>query len=77
MARFDKTATGEITGPRPQDFRGDRSFTVEAWVQHKWTAYDAAGILKAVGNDAGTTTNQLWPVDSPIYDKAMNGKYQT
>ncbi|GAB3886544.1 hypothetical protein GCM10029964_051010 [Kibdelosporangium lantanae] len=40
-------------------------------------AYDAAGILKAVGNDAGTTTNQLWPVDSPIYDKAMNGKYQT
>lgn len=40
-------------------------------------AFDAAGILKAVGNDSGTVTDQLWPVDSPIYDKSMNGKYQT
>ncbi|CAM3909110.1 ABC transporter substrate-binding protein [Kibdelosporangium persicum] len=40
-------------------------------------AFDAAGILKAVGNDAGTVTDQLWPVDSPVYDKSMNGKYKT
>ncbi|ONI86995.1 hypothetical protein ALI144C_10160 [Actinosynnema sp. ALI-1.44] len=39
-------------------------------------AFDAAGILKAVGNDAGTVTDQLWPVHSQIYDKALSTKYQ-
>ncbi|WP_433271569.1 ABC transporter substrate-binding protein [Actinosynnema sp. CS-041913] len=41
-------------------------------------AFDAAGILKAVGNDSGTVTNQLFPSDnSAVYDKSMNDKYKT
>lgn len=40
-------------------------------------AFDGAGILKAVGNDAGVATDQLWPVSSPVYDKSLNGKYKT
>lgn len=40
-------------------------------------AFDAAGILKAVGNDAGTVTDQLWPVGSATYDEGLNGKYKT
>ncbi|MCG3754545.1 ABC transporter substrate-binding protein [Amycolatopsis sp. Poz14] len=40
-------------------------------------AFDAAGILKAVGNDAGTVTDQLWPSGSQVYDPAGNGKYKT
>ncbi|WP_163505387.1 ABC transporter substrate-binding protein [Fodinicola acaciae] len=40
-------------------------------------AYDAAGILTAVGNGAGTVTDQLWPVDSTVYDPSVNGKYRT
>ncbi|WP_033288002.1 ABC transporter substrate-binding protein [Amycolatopsis jejuensis] len=40
-------------------------------------AFDAAGILKAVGNDAGTVTDQLWPVGSPVYDQAGTARYQT
>ncbi|GAA2978877.1 ABC transporter substrate-binding protein [Actinokineospora diospyrosa] len=40
-------------------------------------AFDSAGILQAVGNGAGTATNQLWPVDGKVYDKSMDGKYQT
>ncbi|WP_026425663.1 ABC transporter substrate-binding protein [Actinokineospora inagensis] len=40
-------------------------------------AFDAAGILKAVGNGSGTATTQLWPVDSPVYDASQNDKYKT
>ncbi|MEU5692808.1 ABC transporter substrate-binding protein [Actinosynnema sp. NPDC020468] len=40
-------------------------------------AFDAAGILKAVGNDSGTTTSQLWVKGSQVYDDANNGKYKT
>ncbi|WP_026315966.1 ABC transporter substrate-binding protein [Actinokineospora enzanensis] len=40
-------------------------------------AFDASGILKAVGNGAGTQTTQLWPSFSQVYDKAMNDKYKT
>ncbi|MDX3191650.1 LamG domain-containing protein [Streptomyces sp. MN03-5084-2B] len=47
VARFDNSATGQIEGPRPQDFRGDRSFSVEAWVKHAWTADDAAAVKAA------------------------------
>ncbi|GAA3045276.1 ABC transporter substrate-binding protein [Actinokineospora globicatena] len=40
-------------------------------------AFDSAGILQAVGNGAGTATNQLWPVDGGVYDKSMDTKYKT
>ncbi|MBW4718470.1 ABC transporter substrate-binding protein [Saccharothrix obliqua] len=40
-------------------------------------AFDAAGILKAVANDSGTVTNQVWSVDGAVYDKSMNDKYKT
>ncbi|GAB3164923.1 LamG domain-containing protein [Amycolatopsis stemonae] len=53
VARFDNSSTGQIEGPRPQDFRGDRSFSVEAWVKHAWTAADVAA---AKANDPKNTT---------------------
>ncbi|MEV0676085.1 ABC transporter substrate-binding protein [Actinosynnema sp. NPDC050436] len=40
-------------------------------------AFDSAGILKAVGNDSGTVTNQVFSVDAQVYDKSMNDKYKT
>ncbi|MEU4807366.1 ABC transporter substrate-binding protein [Actinosynnema sp. NPDC023587] len=40
-------------------------------------AFDSAGILKAVGNDSGTVTNQVFSVDGQVYDKSMNDKYKT
>lgn len=33
---------GEVATPRPANLRTDKSFTVEAWVKHSWTAADAA-----------------------------------
>jgi hypothetical protein len=53
VAKFDKSATGQIAAQRPESFRGDRSFTVEAWVRHRWTAEDAAAAKQA--NPANTT----------------------
>lgn len=38
-------------------------------------AFDAAGILKAVGNGAGVQTNQVWPDGSKVNDPALNGMY--
>jgi hypothetical protein len=43
VARFPNQMGGQIEGPRPQNFRSDGSFTVEAWVKHAWTAADVAG----------------------------------
>ncbi len=40
-------------------------------------AFDAAGILKAVGNDSGTVTSQLFSVNGGVYDKSLDGKYKT
>jgi hypothetical protein len=44
VARFPKyQAPGaQVEGPRPQNLRTDRSFTLEAWAKHTWTAADAA-----------------------------------
>ncbi|SEF27513.1 Concanavalin A-like lectin/glucanases superfamily protein [Amycolatopsis pretoriensis] len=42
VARFPFEWGSQIEGPRPQNFRSDRSFTVEAWVKKTWTAEDAA-----------------------------------
>ncbi|MEQ0558837.1 LamG domain-containing protein [Amycolatopsis sp. NEAU-NG30] len=33
---------GEITATKPATWRTDKSFTVEAWVKHTWTASDAS-----------------------------------
>ncbi|MDX3190372.1 hypothetical protein PV458_18345 [Streptomyces sp. MN03-5084-2B] len=43
VARFPAQVGGQIEGPRPQNFRSDGSFTVEAWVKRTWTAADVAG----------------------------------
>lgn len=40
-------------------------------------AFDAAGILKAVGNGSGVATDQLFPVGSAVYDKSLDDKYKT
>lgn len=42
VAKFDSSRSGQILGPRPPNLRTDRSFTVEAWVKHTWTAQDVA-----------------------------------
>jgi hypothetical protein len=42
VARFPFEWGSQVEGPRPQNFRSDRSFTVEAWVKHTWTEADAA-----------------------------------
>ncbi|WP_176968959.1 LamG domain-containing protein [Amycolatopsis xylanica] len=47
VARFGKDASGQIEGPRPQNLRSDRSFTVEAWVKHAWTDADIAAAKQA------------------------------
>ncbi|MFF1609654.1 LamG-like jellyroll fold domain-containing protein [Amycolatopsis sp. NPDC058278] len=39
-AQFDNTWTGRLVGPRPANFRTEKSFTVEGWVKHTWTAAD-------------------------------------
>ncbi len=41
-AQFDNTWTGRLAGPRPANLRTEKSFTVEGWVKHTWTAADAA-----------------------------------
>ncbi|MFJ1760390.1 LamG-like jellyroll fold domain-containing protein [Amycolatopsis sp. NPDC088138] len=54
VARFGSQVGGQIHGPRPQNFRSDRSFTVEAWVKHTWTAADiAAAKQQDPANTAG------------------------
>ncbi|MEV6448739.1 LamG domain-containing protein [Amycolatopsis sp. NPDC051716] len=42
VARYPFAWGSQIEGPRPQNFRSDRSFTVEAWVKKTWTDADAA-----------------------------------
>lgn len=59
-ARFDNSWSGQIDVPKPAGFRTDKSFTVEAWVNHTWTAADVSSqgavdpFARAVagGNDA-------------------------
>ncbi|MEU0529105.1 LamG-like jellyroll fold domain-containing protein [Amycolatopsis tolypomycina] len=41
-AQFDNTWTGRLVGPRPANLRTDKSFTVEGWVKHTWTAADVS-----------------------------------
>lgn len=41
-AQVDNTNTGKVQAARPANLRTDRSYTVEAWVKHTWTAADAA-----------------------------------
>ncbi len=54
VARFDKSWTGQIEGPRPQNLRSDQSFTVEGWVRHTWTDADIAQAKQAdATNPAG------------------------
>ncbi|MFD1044424.1 LamG-like jellyroll fold domain-containing protein [Kibdelosporangium lantanae] len=74
VARFDSTATGEITGPRPQDFRGDRSFTVEAWVLHRWTAADTQNATRP-DNPTGADiyARAAISMDAQVYEPFMFG----
>ncbi|WP_255637910.1 LamG-like jellyroll fold domain-containing protein [Amycolatopsis sp. DSM 110486] len=41
-ARFDGSGTGQIDAGRPANLRTEKSYTVEAWVYHSWTADDVA-----------------------------------
>ncbi|WP_328644875.1 LamG domain-containing protein [Amycolatopsis sp. NBC_00348] len=41
VGRFPFDGAAQVEGPRPQNFRSDRSFTAEAWVKHTWTEADA------------------------------------
>ena len=41
-AQFDNSNTGQVDLPKPANFRTDKSFTVEAWVNHSWTAANVA-----------------------------------
>ncbi|WP_410564601.1 LamG-like jellyroll fold domain-containing protein [Amycolatopsis sp. cmx-4-61] len=53
VARFPFEWGSQIEGPRPQNFRSDRSFTVEAWVKHTWTDADAAREKQRDPSDPG------------------------
>ncbi|MFF1612294.1 LamG-like jellyroll fold domain-containing protein [Amycolatopsis sp. NPDC058278] len=52
-AQFDSTWTGRLVGPRPANLRTEKSFTVEGWVKHTWTAADIAAYGPV---DPGTRT---------------------
>jgi hypothetical protein len=41
-ARFDDSGTGQIDAGRPANLRTEKSYTVEAWAYHSWTAGDVA-----------------------------------
>lgn len=47
--RFAEAGTGEMTGPRPVNFRTDRSYTVSAWVRHR-DFTDTAGTVVSTGD---------------------------
>lgn len=51
-ARFQPTAGTALTVPRAQDFRTDRSYTVEAWVKH-----DATNTMTKSAVSVDDTTN--------------------
>ncbi|WP_143254206.1 LamG domain-containing protein [Amycolatopsis keratiniphila] len=54
VAKFDKSWSGEIESPRPPALRADRSFTVEAWVRHKWSPEDVQDAkLRSPSNSVG------------------------
>lgn len=54
VAKFDKSWSGQIESPRPPAVRADRSFTVEAWVRHKWTPEDIQDAkLRSPSNSVG------------------------
>ncbi|VVJ21120.1 Uncharacterised protein [Amycolatopsis camponoti] len=52
-AKFDSSWTGHIDAAKPADLRTDKSFTVEGWVRHDWSAADASA-HGAVDNVART-----------------------
>ncbi|MDT7727511.1 MAG: hypothetical protein QOI21_4087 [Actinomycetota bacterium] len=77
VARFDASWTGRIEAPRPQNFRGDRSFTVEAWVKHTWTPENAAARLQADPTSGGVDGANRAAVSAnsvhfPTYDLGYN-----
>lgn len=71
VARFDKSWTGQIEGPRPENFRGDHSFTVEAWVRHTWTEEDAAA--SASWNGVDPHGRKAVSLNSPRFSPFMLG----
>ncbi|GAB3134477.1 hypothetical protein GCM10027258_05440 [Amycolatopsis stemonae] len=75
VARFDNSWTGQLTGQRPQNLRSDRSFTVEAWVKHRWTAADAAAAAQADPSSGGVDRpgRQAVSVDSATFSPYMLG----
>jgi hypothetical protein len=41
-ASFDSSWTGQVDAGRPANLRTEKSYTVEAWAYHSWTAGDVA-----------------------------------
>jgi hypothetical protein len=63
-AEFDKSWTGQVAGPRPSTLRTDKSFTVESWARHTWTAADVTAegaIDPSVRAVAGVSDAQYSP----------------
>jgi hypothetical protein len=75
VARFDNSWTGQMSGARPENLRSDRSFTVEAWVKHRWTAADAAAAAQADPSSGGVDRpgRQAVSVDSPTFSPYLLG----
>lgn len=75
VARFDKSWTGQMKTARPDDFRTDHSFTVEAWVKHTWTDADAATAAQNDPSSRGIdpADRQAVSVDSPQFSPFLLG----
>jgi hypothetical protein len=71
VAKFDRNAMGQIAVQRPQNFRADGSFTVEAWVKHTWTAADEQDRQDTNGVDPDGRA--AIGVDDPAFSPFMLG----
>jgi hypothetical protein len=67
-ALFDRTATGQVTFARPANLRTDRSYTVEAWAYHSWTAADATA-----GGAVDPTPRAVFGVDDSQFSPILLG----
>jgi concanavalin A-like lectin/glucanase superfamily protein len=71
VAKFDKSAMGQISFPRPQNLRTDGSYTVEAWVKHTWTQADAQA--NTANNGVDMPGRAAVGVDDPAFSPFLLG----
>ncbi|WP_431920084.1 LamG-like jellyroll fold domain-containing protein [Amycolatopsis tucumanensis] len=67
-AQFPRPWTGQVDAGRPAGFRTDRSYTVEAWVYHRWTSDDVA-----VGGAVDPNGRAVVGVDDSQYSPILLG----